>query len=147
MPTAKVAGRSRGRAPELSEAGKRYLALVRECPLIPLRNEAELDRAIAMIDRLLDRRELDREEDGYLMVLTRLVHDYEEEHVPMDDVTPGQMLDFLIDAKGVNQATVARAVGVSDATISQILADKRRPSRKVMAAFGTYFNVDPSVFL
>jgi len=36
------------------DEGDRYLELVRQVPLRPIRSEAELDRAIAMIDALLD---------------------------------------------------------------------------------------------
>lgn len=128
-------------------ASRRFLELVEECPLFPIRNDAELDRAIAMIDRLTDQRKRTADEEDYRTVLASLVHDYEEENEPMDDLTPGRMLAFLIESKGVTQGTVARAVKVSDATISQILAGNRRPSRKLMAALGAYFAVDPSAFL
>jgi HTH-type transcriptional regulator/antitoxin HigA len=131
----------------LPVAGKRFLELNKLCPLFPIGSEGELDRAIAAIDRLIDQDELTPEEDAYLAVLSRLVHDYEEEHEPMDDVTPGQMLAFLIEQRGVTQAAVAKAVDISDATVSQILADKRRPGRKLMASLGAYFKVDPAVFL
>lgn len=140
MPTAKVDTKPR-------KAGKRFLELVQECPLYPIRDEAELDRAIAMIDRLTDLRKRSAQEEDYRTVLAGLVHDYEEFNEPVVEVTPGQMLGFLIEAKGVTQGAVAKAVDVSDATISQILADKRRPSRKLMAAFAVYFGVDPSAFL
>jgi CRISPR/Cas system-associated protein Csm6 len=42
----------RRRAARPSEATDRYLELIRACPL---RSEAELDRAIAVINRLVDR--------------------------------------------------------------------------------------------
>jgi HTH-type transcriptional regulator/antitoxin HigA len=140
MPAAKV-----NRTPR--KAGERFLELVRECPLYPIRDEAELDRAIAMIDRLTDQRRRTAEEEDYRTVLSDLVHAYEEENEPMDELTPGQMLGFLVESKGVAQGELAKAVGVSAATISQVLADNRRPGRKLMTALGAYFSVDPSVFL
>ena len=46
-----------------------YLALVRAFPLRPIRSEAELDRAIAVIDSLIAREDLDLEQEDYLDVL------------------------------------------------------------------------------
>src|SRR4051812_30091811 len=64
-------------------AGPRYLALVRRCPLLPIRSEAELDRAIARLDALSDRGRLAPDEREYLLVLAALVERYEDEHDPM----------------------------------------------------------------
>lgn len=64
----------------------RYEALVGEFPLRPLKSEADLDRAVAMLNRLLDvgpdRRTEDQ--DDYLHVLGTLIHEYEQVHWPMD---------------------------------------------------------------
>jgi hypothetical protein len=55
----------------------RYLKLVRALPLRPIRSEADLDRAMAMIDALSDRSRLTADERDYWTVLTRLIEDYE----------------------------------------------------------------------
>ena len=124
-----------------------YLDLVRELPLRPLRSEADLDRAIAMIDRLSDRASLAPEEDDYLEVLAVLVEAYETEHEPEPVVSTAAMLRHLIEAKGVTQAEVAGATGAGESTISEVLSGKREVSRKVMRALADYFRVDPAVFL
>jgi HTH-type transcriptional regulator / antitoxin HigA len=129
-----------------SESGDIYLDLVREVPLRPIRSEAELDRAIAMIDRLTDREELRPEESDYRDVLSGLVHSYEEEHDPIPDTSPDEMLRFLIDSKGVTQAAVAIEAGISESTISEILSGKRGISRSVRERLGKYFAVRPSAF-
>ena len=51
-----------------------YLALVRAFPLRPIRSEAELDRAIAVIDSLIARDDLDLEQEDYLDVLGSVSH-------------------------------------------------------------------------
>jgi HTH-type transcriptional regulator/antitoxin HigA len=63
-----------------------YLDLVRRFPLRPIRNEKELDRAIAVIDALLDREQLTVAEEDYLDVLGDLVEHYEDQHHPIGDV-------------------------------------------------------------
>src|SRR5205823_5286538 len=105
MSKAKVA--TKARAAPAGRAGTRYLALIREFPLRPIRSEAELDQAIAVIDALSDRAELAPEERDYLLVLADLIERYEEEHHPMPPVSGAAMLRHLIEAKGATQVQVA----------------------------------------
>ncbi len=135
------------RPEKLGRPSEKYIGLVRECPLLPIRSDAELDRAIAALDRLLGRGDLSEDEEGYKLVLGDLIEAYESERYPEPQVSSSAMLRHLIDAKGVSQATLAAETGISGATVSQILTGKRPPSRRVMAAFGAYFKVDPAVFL
>lgn len=130
-----------------SSAEDIYLDLVREFPLRPIRSDAELDCAIAMIDRLTDKEELRPEESDYRDVLAGLVYNYEEEHDPIPDRSPAEMLRFLIESKGVTQAAVAIEAGISESTISEILADKRAISRRVRERLGKYFAVHPWAFV
>jgi HTH-type transcriptional regulator / antitoxin HigA len=67
-------GKTTGRASE------RYMALIQEFPLRPIRSEKGLDRAIARIDTLSDRGKLASEEHDYMLVLASLIEEYEEEH-------------------------------------------------------------------
>lgn len=60
-----------------------YRELVELFPLRPIRNEKQLDRATAMLHRLLDRGKLKRDERDYLEVLGYCIHWYESEHHPI----------------------------------------------------------------
>ena len=69
-----------------SEADEAYLRLVRRCPLRPIRSEAELDRAIATINWLIDRGAAGlrtTSEEDYLDVLGDLIEAYEDIHHQM----------------------------------------------------------------
>src|ERR1700730_233675 len=101
-----------------------YLDLVRRFPLRPIRSERELDRAIAVINSLLDRHRLSAAEADYLDVLGDLVRRYESKVHPMQEVSDRAMLRFLIDQKEVKQVEAARATGIAESTISEILAGK-----------------------
>jgi len=120
--------------------------LVRAFPLRPLRSEEELDRAIAVIDSLLDREDLDPAEADYLDVLADLVERYETEHDPIGDVSDADLLAHLIDARGVTQADVARGTRIAVSTISEVLSGKRTLSRTHIGKLARYFGVDPGVF-
>jgi len=123
-----------------------YLALIQRCPLRPITSEAELDRATAVMNSLLDR-DLNRAEDDYLDVLSDLIERYEDKHHPIDDVAEEEMLGFLIEQKGVTQAHAARATGIAESRISEVLARKRRLTRVQIEKLAAYFHVSPAVFM
>jgi HTH-type transcriptional regulator/antitoxin HigA len=124
-----------------------YLDLVRGFPLRPLRSDKDLDRAIAVIDALLDRDGLTRPEKDYLDVLSDLVERYEDKFHPIADVDDAEMLRFLIDQKGVKQVEVARATGIAESTISEILTGKLQLTRAQINKLARFFHVSPTVFL
>jgi HTH-type transcriptional regulator / antitoxin HigA len=128
-------------------AGDRYLELVCQVPLRPIRSEAELDSAIAMIDALLDLDKRSGDEEDYLDVLSDLVEKYEDENDPMPTVASTEMLRFLIDNRATTQTEVATETGIAESTISEILAGKREMNRKHIEALARHFRVNPAVFM
>ncbi len=139
-------GKTRGSTKRSTDT---YLELVRRCPLRPIRTEAELDRAQAIINELLDRDRLDAGEDDYLDVLSDLVERYEDKAhpIPTDDLTEAEMLQHLIEARGVKQVDVARGAGIAESTLSEVLAGKRKLTRGQVEKLARYFHVAPGVFL
>ncbi len=147
------AGKKSRDARERAAAGKpaalsdSYFNLVRRHPLRTIRDDRELDRAISLVNRLIDMRERDAGEDAYLDVLGTLIHDYESTRYPMEPVSPEAMLAHLIEARGVTQAAVVAATGIDKTTLSLLLSGKRPPTRAHVIALAKYFKVDPGVFL
>jgi len=134
-------------APRDVGAGDRYLDLVRRLPLRPIRSEADLDRAVAMVESLAKRDDLDADEMDYLDVLGDLVSKYEAEHHPPQPVSDADMLRHLIEARGITQAAVSAGTGIAESTISEILAGRRWLNRKHITALSRFFGVDPAVFI
>jgi HTH-type transcriptional regulator/antitoxin HigA len=126
-----------------------YLALIRRFPLRPITSEAELDRAARVMNSLLDRDRLDPAEADYLDVLSDLVERYEDKYhpIPTGDLTDAEILEHLIEAKGVTQATVARATGILESRVSEVLSGKRQLTRRQIGTLAAYFYVSPAVFL
>ena len=87
-----MVARARAGAGQGQPHGEGYLALIRELPLRPIRTEAELDRAIAMVDALGDRDTLAPDEHDYLLVLADLIEKYEDEQYPIPAVSGVSML-------------------------------------------------------
>src|ERR1700722_13964497 len=125
----------------------RYLELVRQFPLRPLRTEADLDAAIAIIDLLIDQESLSVPEQDYLDVLSDLVEAYENEVVPMTPVSDSEMLRFLIEQKGVSQSETATGARIAESTISEVLSGKRKLIRTQIGKLARYFHVEPGTFM
>lgn len=123
-----------------------YMDLVAMLPLRPIRSERELDRAIKMLDSLLDRPKLTRTEQDYLDVLTDLVEKYESEAYPEEPVSDADMLAHLLEARGITQTELAAAVSIAGSTISDVLHGKRKLRREHIGRLAAFFCVAPSVF-
>ena len=82
-----------------------------------------------------------------LELMAKLVNDYEETIYPTPEVSPADIIEHLIDAKGISQAALARQTGVSRTTISEVLKGKRTISVENAFRLAEYFHVEPSLFL
>jgi len=123
--------------------GDTYFKLVREFPLVPIRDDEHLEQAIAVINRLLTQ-ERDDDEEAYLNVLTDLVEAYEDEHVPIGDASEADVLRELMRANGLSQAALAKQVGIQQ---SAVLSGKRSLTRDHITKLADYFQVEPTAFL
>jgi HTH-type transcriptional regulator/antitoxin HigA len=123
-----------------------YLELIRRFPLRPIRSDEELDRAIAVVDGLLDRTDLNQDERDYLDVLSDLIERYESEAYPVPPASDAEVLAHLIEARGTTQAQVARETKLAESTISEVLAGKRELNRTHIGQLARYFGVGPAVF-
>ena len=124
-----------------------YMGLIARFPLRPLRSDRELERASKIANALAIRDDLTQGETDYLDVLTDLIEKYEDIHYPGHDVSGVELLRFLLSEQGKPQAEVARELGISPSTISEILSGKRDFGRKYIEAFSHYFCVSPATFL
>jgi HTH-type transcriptional regulator / antitoxin HigA len=123
-----------------------YFALVRRFPLTVIADDRHLDRAVALIDELLDRPERDAGEQAYLDALSTLVESYEAEHVSIGPATGTGTLRHLMESNDISQAELARGAGIAESALSEVLSGKRKLSRGHVGKLARYFSVDPGVF-
>ena len=123
-----------------------YFALVKQFPLIHIRDDDHLDAAQEMIDRLL---EADRDEGAqeYLDALTDLVETYEHEHVLIPDASEADVLRALMGSNGLSQPKLAKEVGISQSTISAVLNGTRSLTKGQVVTLTRFFHVSPAAFL
>ena len=123
-----------------------YMKLVFQFALRPIQSDADLDRAIAVVDSLLDRDDLDAGEQDYLDVLSDLVERYEDQTDPPRDVSDAEMLRFLMEQRAVKQVELSRVTAIAESTISAVLTGKRTLNRSQIGKVASYFHVSPGVF-
>jgi HTH-type transcriptional regulator/antitoxin HigA len=131
----------------MAKISSKYLELIRAFPLRPIRSEAELDRAEAMLHQLLDAQSLSAPEQDYLEILGNLIDEYESKAHSIEPLPPNQMLAMSIESKGVTQTEVSRATGIPVSTISELIAKKREFNRAHIEKFCAYFRLDPKAFI
>ena len=123
-----------------------YLSLIHRFPLRAIRDDRELDQAIALVNELLDRPKLDEGETDYLDVLGDLVEAYEERAHPMEPASDAAMLDSLLTDRGQSQLQVAAATGIANSTVSNVRHGKRQLTRDHIRRLAKHFHINPGVF-
>lgn len=127
-------------------AEEEYLALVRAFPLLSIRDDAHLDEALSVIDRLIDRSERSEAEEAYFDALTDLVETYENAHVGLPPITGVEVLRYLMETNGLKQSDLAPLFG-SPSIISEVLSGKRRLALAHMERLAEHFGLPITVFV
>ncbi len=109
-------------------------------------SEAEYDRALAIAERLTFKQDKTAAEIKLLKLIVVLIEDYETEHYPMDNVTPHELLQHLMDSNNTRQADLVGLVG-SRGVVSEVVNGKRAISKAQAKALGEFFNVSPGLFI
>jgi HTH-type transcriptional regulator/antitoxin HigA len=111
-----------------------------------IRDDAHLAEAQETIDRLLEENP-DEGIQEYLEVLSDLVEAYEEEHYPIPDASEADVLRELMRSNRLTQARLAKAVGISQSTISAVLSGTRSLTKQQVVKLARFFHVTPATFL
>jgi HTH-type transcriptional regulator/antitoxin HigA len=114
-----------------------------------LRTQPEYDDAVAEIDRLLER-EPQRFTPAYdrLELLSLLVEAYEAEHSPINDadLTPQDIVDFMLEQHGMSRADLADSMG-GKSRVSDFFSGKRDLSRGQIAALRERLGIPADLLL
>jgi HTH-type transcriptional regulator / antitoxin HigA len=109
-------------------------------------SEAEYDRALAIAERLTFKQDKTVAEVKLLKLIVVLIEDYETEHYPMDNVTPHELLQHLMEANNTRQADLVGLIG-SRGVVSEVVNGKRAISKAQAKALGEFFDVSPGLFI
>ncbi len=124
-----------------------YRRLRTMAPLGTLRTKKEYERAVDMLDAILD--QIGEDEKHPLAELADamsvFVEKYEDEHIPIPAAKPVAVLKFLMQEHGLRQADLPE-VG-SQGVVSEVLAGKRELNTGQIKHLAKRFGVSPAVFI
>lgn len=112
----------------------------------PITSQDQLERySIALL--ALERRErLSRKERELADLLTVLIEAFEEEHYPIADASPIEVLSELMAANNLRQKDLAKILDRPESTVSALLSGKRPLTREHIEKLSRRFAVSPAVF-
>jgi HTH-type transcriptional regulator/antitoxin HigA len=127
-----------------------YFELVREFPLLPIKNERHYDAALGFLQKLAirDEKSLDSGQRAYVAALTQFVEDYEQNRHRIDvaDLGPLDALQYLMSENDMKAIDLGHLLG-SRSVASQILSGKRELSKAHILILAERFKVEPGLFL
>jgi HTH-type transcriptional regulator/antitoxin HigA len=112
-----------------------------------IRNERDYDRARAVVDGLIMREKLSKEERERMEIMLTLMEAYEAKHHEIDtsDIGPIELLRALMEDHGLTASDLGRLLG-NRALGSLILNGKRELSKAHIRKLSEHFALDPSAF-
>ena len=125
----------------------RYKRLLSQTMPVIIETEAENERMLKVIEKIMDKGEnLSPEEEKLLKLLTRLVEDFEERYYHPRDASPLEILQHLMESREVKQTHLWEVFG-SKGIASEVLNGKRGISKSHAKALAEYFHVPADLFI
>ncbi len=111
-----------------------------------IKNEQHLRKAQAVLDRVLTKSRLTKGELEYVDALSDLVLIYENTHHAIPAPSDADLLQHLLEARGITPTELHRLTGVANSTISAILSGKRGFAKETINRLAAYFQIDKGFF-
>ena len=125
----------------------RYKRLLSQTMPVIIETEQENERMLAIVEKLMEKGEqLSPEEEKILKLLTRLIEDFEERFYRPQQAEPLQILQHLMEARGITQSNLWELFG-SKGVASEVLNGKRGISKAQARSLAKYFNVPADLFI
>jgi len=116
-------------------------------PVLSIRTEADYDRAVSVLNELIDEIGTNEQHPLYdfLDTLGTIVAAYEAEHLELPAAGGAEVLAFLMEEHDLRQADLPE-VG-SQGVVSELLRGKRELNVRQIRALAERFGVSPGVFV
>ncbi len=126
---------------------QRYGKLVAKARPVIIKTEEENNRMLAIVEQLMEKGEsLTAEEGELLELLASLIADFEDKAYPIKEPSPLEMVQHLMDARGLTAKDLWDVLGSKGVT-SEVLNGKRGLSKSHIKKLAIFFNVSPELFL
>jgi HTH-type transcriptional regulator / antitoxin HigA len=126
---------------------KKYArVLAKVLPRVITTNQ-EHERLLTEVENLMDKGEhRTAEEDAALQLMVRLIRNYEEEHHPLPEPSPVEMLVYLMELRDLKQADLL-PIFKSRGYVSDIINGKRAISKAHARQLADFFRVSADLFI
>ena len=126
----------------------RFIDLVALMPPHVIRSEADYDRVIAFMDKLLARPKLTKGQTEFFETWSVLIGDYEDVHHPIDtsDFRGLDALKYLLEQNNMTASDLGNLLG-NRSLGSKILRGERELSKAHLRILADRFKVDAGLFL
>jgi HTH-type transcriptional regulator / antitoxin HigA len=132
---------------DLDSVAQAWEALRGSSGIGPVRNEADYDERVALLNALIDTVRDDEAHPlaGLMEIVGEFIENYETTHYPMPEAEPREALHFLMNEHGLKQGDLPE-IG-SQGVMSEILAGKRAINARQAKLLAARFNVSAAVFI
>ncbi|MEG4988604.1 transcriptional regulator [Microcoleus sp. BR0-C5] len=111
-----------------------------------IRTEVENEKALAIVEELMHRRDRTPEEDELYELLIALIEKFEQEYyAPGVTATPNSLLLFLMEQRSLKPADLVGIVG-SEEGVYALVNGEREIGKEQAVILGSFFYVEPSLF-
>lgn len=115
--------------------------------LKPIHSKGDYNQAVHILDKLVGRTDLTRDQEDFVESLSILVEAYENEHESIEEKNdPVETLNFLLEANNMSRSDLGRLLG-SRSLGSLIMNRKRGLSKNHIKKLSERFSVSPNLFL
>src|SRR5215203_3132010 len=125
------------------DSTKYGMLLMQTLPSV-ISSDEELESMTAEVDRLMTKGikegELSPEEEKLLDLLAVLIESYENEHYPIAEASPNEVLKFLMDDRELKQKDLVHIFGSTGIT-SEVVNGKRSISKAQAKKLAAFFKV------
>ena len=123
-----------------------YRNLLNEFVPKVIESEEEYDLALAITEKLTFSKNRSSEETALYKLFVTLIEAYETENYPMDESTPHEILQHLMEASNTRQSDLVGIIG-SSGVVSEVVNGKRAISKAQAKALSQYYQVSSSLFI
>jgi HTH-type transcriptional regulator/antitoxin HigA len=126
---------------------RRYRRLISEVSPGMIETEEENARVLAIVEKLVAKGvRRSPEEEAILNLLVHLIEEFERKAYPAVEVSPTEMVAFLLEQRGLKPIALAEVVG-SRGRVSEILSGKRTISKELAKRLSEFFHVSAAAFI
>lgn len=132
---------------DIAELTEAWLAFDRLASLRPIHTEADYDRTVALMNRVLDvvGEDTSHPMAGLLHLIGELVSNYDSGHFAIPDSEPGELLQFLLETNELEESALHHIV--PSQKLRAILAGRENIDAAIAEQLAAFFHTSPSVFI